>query len=95
MTSDYVVHAPTGRVPSGSLALANRPDGLAGKRVGLLFNSKPNADVFLRRVQSRFTESYPGSEFVFRAKPTAARPMADDVFEALSECDAVITAFGD
>ena len=95
MVSEYTVYKPTGQIPSASLALAGRPSSLDGKKVGLLFNSKPNADVLLRRVQERFEEAHPGSEFVFRSKPTAARPMADEVFEALSDCDVVVNAFGD
>ena len=95
MMSQYVVHKPIGRVPPSTLALADRPDTLDGKRIGLLFNSKPNADVMLECLRERVSEMHPDTEFVFRSKPTAARPMADEVFEALSDCDVVINAFGD
>jgi len=89
------VFAPTSSVTSGELKLAARLDSLAGKRIGLLFNSKPNADELLERVREQVASTYPDTEFVLRSKPTAAKPMVPEVFEALSACDAVVNAFGD
>lgn len=89
------VHVPTSSVRSGALALAERGGDLAGKRIGLLFNAKPNADVLLARVRENLEDRFPDTEFVYRSKPTAARPMVPEVFADLSACDAVVNAFGD
>ena len=93
--SEYVVYNPTAVVSRTSQHLAARPDTLAGKRIGLLFNSKPNADVLLERVSERLGEAFGGTDFVLRSKPTAARPMAPEVLEAMTGCDAVVNAVGD
>lgn len=95
MTEVLEVFAPTSSVTSGELKLAARLDSLAGKRIGLLFNSKPNADELLQRVREHVASTFPDTEFVLRSKPTAAKPMVPEVFEALSACDAVVNAFGD
>lgn len=89
------VFAPTSTVTSGELKLAVRLDSLAGKRIGLLFNSKPNADELLGRVREHVMTAYPDTKFVLRSKPTAAKPMVPEVLAALSACDAVVNAFGD
>ena len=93
--SEFVVFNPTAVITRQSQQLADRLDTLAGKKIGLLFNSKPNADVLLRRVQERISERFGDTEFVFRMKPGAAKGMAPEVVEAMSDCDAVVNAFGD
>lgn len=82
---------PTPDVPE----LSPRPDSLSGKRIGLLWNAKVNADIYLRRIGELIGERYDGVEFVWRAKPTASKPMEPDVLAAMSGCDLVVTAFGD
>ena len=44
-------------------------------RIGVLWNYKVNADIYLRRLQEQLTERHQGIEFVWRAKPTASKPM--------------------
>lgn len=95
MTS-YVLYKPTVPMPAATNhGLAPRPPTLDGMRVGLLWNAKVNADIFLRRIQERIEERYTGTEFVFRWKPTASKPMEPEVLEALRKTDVVVTAFGD
>lgn len=95
MTS-YVLYKPTVAMPEATEhGLAPRPPSLDGKRIGLLWNAKVNADIFLKRIRERFQEDYANTEFVVRAKPTASKPMEPDVLDALRKCDVVVTAFGD
>lgn len=75
--------------------LAERRGGLDGKRIGLLWNSKVNADIYLHRLQELIESKHSGVEFVYRAKPTASKPMEPEVAEAMQGCDLVVTAFGD
>jgi hypothetical protein len=94
----YRVYRPTydeADVPRPEGTLSPRPESLDGKRIGLLWNSKVNADIYLRRLQELLAERHQGLEFVWRAKPTASKPMEPDVREDMEACDLVVTAFGD
>jgi hypothetical protein len=93
--SEFVLYNPTVERRSGHDALARRHDTLKGSTVGLLWNSKPNADVFLATIKGVLAARYPSLRFIERSKPTASRPMAPEVFEDLKACDVVINAFGD
>ena len=92
----YQVYRPTyDDVAATGTKLAARHGSLDGKRVGLLWNAKVNADIYLRRLQELISERHDGVQFVWQQKPTASKPMEPEVFEALRECDVVVTAFGD
>jgi hypothetical protein len=75
--------------------LAPRPATLDGKRIGLLNNSKGNADHLLERVALRLGERYAVREFVRVTKPIFSRVAPDDQLEQLRSCDLVITAIAD
>jgi hypothetical protein len=94
----YRVYRPTydeSDVPSAEGALSPRPTSLDGKRIGLLWNSKVNADIYLHRLEELLSERHQNVEFVWRAKPTASKPMEPDVLDTMKSCDLVVTAFGD
>jgi hypothetical protein len=94
----FRVYRPTFDEPEhaeGAVALTDRPTSLDGKRIGLLWNSKVNADIYLARLRELITERHRDVEFVWQAKPTASRPMEPEVFAELKRCDLVVTAFGD
>lgn len=92
----YQLYRPTvDERPDAAGVLAERPATLSGKTVGLLWNAKVNADVYLRRVQELLAERFDDVTFVWRQKPTASKPMEPEVLQALVHCDAVVTAFGD
>lgn len=87
---------PTGKANVPEVAMAPRPDSLEGKVVGLLDNTKANADVFLSRVEELLREKFRVAEIMRRRKPTASRAMPDGMLEELTtRCDLVINAFGD
>jgi hypothetical protein len=81
--------------PEGAVALTDRPSSLDGKKIGLLWNSKVNADIYLARLRELVADGHRDVEFVWQAKPTASRPMEPEVFAALKSCDLVVTAIGD
>jgi hypothetical protein len=94
----YRVYRPTYDEPATSstgTALAERPGTLDGKRIGLLWNAKVNADIYLHRLEELISDRHEGVEFVWRAKPTASKPMEPEVLAAMKTCDLVVTAFGD
>ena len=63
------------------------------RRVGLLDNSKPNADRFLEYVGELLKRQYEGLETVFRRKMSSTE--ADCLPELIDNCDVVVNAFGD
>ena len=69
-----------------------RFDNLRQARVGLLDNSKPNADHFLRYVGGLLKQSY-DVELVSKRK--MSRMQADCLRELSAECDVVVNAFAD
>ena len=83
--------------PQGSPtpALAERTVDLASRTIGLLWNTKGNADVYLDQVAQLLSEKYPGVRTVLVEKQSASMPMGPDHLAALVECDAVVSAFGD
>ena len=85
---------PTNEAAPAEIALAMRPESLAGLTVGLLDISKPRGDVFLNRVEERLTEL--GSTVNRYAKPTFTKPAPVDLrHQIATECDAVIEALAD
>lgn len=75
--------------------LAPRPTGLEGKRIGLLNNSKGNADHLLERISLRLRERYGVTDFLRLTKPIFSRVAPDDQLEQLRSCDLVVTAIAD
>ncbi|MBI4524768.1 MAG: hypothetical protein HY695_13270 [Deltaproteobacteria bacterium] len=73
--------------------IAGRGGELQGKRVGLLDNSKPNADQFLNYLGQSLRDRYPGVEVLPKRKMT--RTEADCLPELVEKCDLVINAFAD
>lgn len=98
MADDVIeVHRPTPDMDdtSTTVLLANRPATLDGKTIGLLWNSKVNADIYLNSISESFAKRFTDVRFVSLAKPTASRPMDESILEFLRSCDAVVTGIGD
>lgn len=82
--------------PAPRSGLAARPASLRGLRLGLLDNSKPNADLLLEGVREELERQLEPSAVVRRRKPGAGVPGPDALLEELrARCDAVIVAVGD
>jgi len=85
---------PAGVPAATRSALASRRfDSLAGLRIGLLDNNKPNADKFLEIVGDLLNARYPDVHLVAKRKMT--RMEADGLSELAASCDVVINAFAD
>jgi hypothetical protein len=77
----------------GLRPISPRLDTLKGKRIGLLWNGKPNGDVALQAVADVLQKKNPEAEFVFYS---GAKPFAADMLaQALAECDGFIAAAAD
>ena len=88
---------PTSEGLKDAYALAPRRfQSLDGVRLGLLGNSKLNADKILEAIGDLISERYAVESVFHRMKPTFARPVAEDQkLEMLAHCDVVIAGVGD
>jgi len=69
---------------------------LDGVRLGLLGNSKLNADAVLLAIGDLLKERYAIESVVVRSKPTFSKPAPDDIVdELISGSDVIVTGVGD
>ena len=85
---------PTGKPRPKEAALALRPESLRGQRIGLLDNSKANADVLLDRVAELLRGRYGADAFVRRRKETSTRG-ATFLPRFAGEVQVAVNALGD
>jgi hypothetical protein len=88
------VLSPFGATPDRVEPLARRPPSLGGLRIGVLDNSKPNADVLLGRVAERLAARAPGARIRRWQKPGASHPAAM-LDEIVAAADVLLTGSAD
>jgi hypothetical protein len=91
---------PTGQkdraASGGGFTLAPRRPSLQGARVGLLINTKRNAELFLDEIGKLLKEEQGVASVMARTKLAFAQPVPPDMLaELTSECDVVVTGVGD
>lgn len=89
---------PTGRlgVPVAGPAHAERPDDLDGVRVGLLSNTKQNADLLLATLGSLLSTRYGAVVTAEETKHAFALPLDEPLLkEMAAECDVAVIGVGD
>lgn len=88
--------ASPGAVAGGTVERAPRPASLRGARVGLLVNTKKNADVFLDEVGRLLLDTHGAASVLARTKLAFAEPAPEELIkEFAAGCDVVITGIGD
>ena len=76
--------------------VADRPETLDGKVIGLLANGKLNSEEILALTQEVLADRYDFKGVVARNKRNASRPCPEEIIDELVEqCDVVITSSGD
>ena len=76
--------------------VADRPETLEGKVIGLLANGKLNSEEILALTQEVLADRYEFKGVVARNKRNASRPCPEEIIDELVEqCDVVITSSGD
>ena len=86
-----LIHRPDGDVATPPAQRAPSPTVLAGCRIGILDNRKPNADVLLEQLAMRLAERT-GATVVHTATKNAAIPCGDQVLDLLAEeVDVILT----
>lgn len=75
--------------------IAPRLDTLNGKKVGLLDNTKKNADLLLKAAGEILGREYGVAEVIYRRKTSSSPGAPPAMLDELAGCDAVINAYGD
>jgi hypothetical protein len=96
MTKTVSVYDPRGVVDAAPLVMSPRVRKLEGLRLGLLDNTKWNANKLLRGVRDRLAEKHPfGAVNYYRKESFAAAASAGLLERIAAENDIVLTAIGD
>lgn len=85
MTSDPGFIDPTAGGNRVKIALAPRPMDLAGKVVGLLDNTKEQADVILETIAQALRERYGVAKVVIRRKEAFSRPATEALLNEMAK----------
>ncbi len=88
------VFNPVRAASAATKRLAPRRQRVAGARIAVLDNSKPNADVLLSRVAELLVERYGAASITRWQKPGSSRP-ATVVDEIVDKADVVLTGSAD
>jgi hypothetical protein len=85
MTSDLGFIDPTAGGGIARIPLAPRPMDLAGKVVGLLDNTKEQADIILETVADALRERYGVAKVVIRRKEYFSRPASEALMNEMAK----------
>ena len=85
MTSDLGFIDPTAGGNRSRIALAPRPMDLAGKVVGLLDNTKEQADVILGTVADTLRERYGVAKVIIRRKEHFSKPATEALLNEMAK----------
>lgn len=89
------VLSPIGQPLVAPVQLAPRPVTLAGQRLGIVDNGKPNAAALLRAVEQRLVARGVLAGALWREK-IATYPLPDaDLAALVASCDVVLAGVGD
>ena len=88
---------PTVDVPAEApIAYAPRPDSLAGKRVGLIENTKFNSDRLLLKIGEALKAEYGAAETRLFRKHNSSVPAHQEIIDELQQtCDVMVAGIGD
>ena len=88
------IYAPAGVAGPPAASLAPAEPVLAGRRIGILDNSKPNAGLLLQRLAERLA-ARTGAAVGLVERKNAAQPAPDDTLARLAEAEVVLTGSAD
>ncbi len=95
-SNEHVLVNPTTEAIVAPFDGAPRLPTLAGTRLGIIDDSKRNADVLLEELVDLLKTRYEISEVKWHRKPSASRAADPQAIKELAQdCDSVIIAIGD
>ena len=95
MANDLGFTDPTSGGNQPKIALAPRPLDLAGKVVGLLDNTKEQADIILQTIGDALRERHGAARVVMRRKEVFSKPATDELInEMAKEVQVAVAALG-
>ena len=93
---EIVAFDPRGIVEAEPLRLAPRPEGLDGLRLGVLDNTKWNANRLLRKIATRLAEEAAFAAVNYYRKESFSKDAEPALIAGIAaENDIVLTAIGD
>jgi hypothetical protein len=88
--------APDAPIEDVAQLKSSRTLGSSGIRLGVLDNSKANADHLLNLIIEGVKKEFKVDSVVIKRKPTSSRPATDQVLDELAkEADLVVSAMAD
>jgi len=86
---------PTAGTGKARIPMATRPADLAGKTIGLLDNTKEQADVILAALGEALLQRYGVAKVIIRRKEHYSKPALDALIDEMAqEVDAAVAAVG-
>ena len=85
MTNDLGFIDPTAGGNKGKIALAPRPMDLAGKVVGMIDNTKEQADVILETAAEILRSRYGVARVIIRRKEAFSRPATEALLNEMAK----------
>ena len=87
---------PTVEAATRPVSWAPRPDSLAGKRIGLVENTKFNSDRLLLKIGEVLKREYGAAETRMWRKHNSSVPAHDEIVQELrATCDVMVAGIGD
>jgi hypothetical protein len=87
---------PTVETPSQPMRFAPRPESLAGRRIGLVENTKFNSDRLLQKIGDILVSEYGAAGTRMWRKHNASVPAHEEIIEELrATCDVMVAGIGD
>jgi hypothetical protein len=87
---------PTVEVATQPVKFTARPDSLAGKRVGLVENTKFNSDRLLRKIGDILVGEYGAADARMWRKRNASVPAHEEIVQEIrATCDVMVAGIGD
>jgi hypothetical protein len=87
---------PTTEAATQTIAYAARPSALAGKRIGLVENTKFNSDKLLEKIGQILKSEYGAAETRLFHKKNASVPAHQEIIEEIRKtCDVMVAGIGD
>jgi hypothetical protein len=95
MKMRFALLDPTAEADVREMAIAPRLSDLQGKRLGILWNEKPNGDVLLSRLQGLLEKHCDLGSVLWRQKGSAEKISTHTLEELANGSDFVLNALAD